>query len=205
MTPLLWNDKSTVDHVEEIVRNGGVILAEGDTILGLLVDISIKGHAALDRIKNRDKKPYLILVENQEKAFNFIEKDDAKSFQIEKIMNMCWPGPATLIFRAKQGGSPAVTSQNGTIAIRVPDHAGLLTLLSRCEGLFSTSANLSGMAVPTNLEDVDPSIMQSVAGVVLNDISAQPTLPSTIIDCTGEKIKIVREGAFPVEKLAEFF
>ncbi len=205
MTPLLWNDKNTIDQVEKIVRGGGVVLAEGDTVLGLLADISIHGRAALDRIKNRDKKPYLLLVENQAKALTFIEKDDAQFFQIEKIMNVCWPGPATLIFRAKHGGFPAITSQNGTIAIRVPDHAGLQSLLSRFEGLFSTSANLAGKQVPAKLDEVDPSIIQAVAGVVVNDSSSELTMPSTIIDCTEEKIKIIREGAFPVEKLAEFF
>ncbi len=203
MAPLSWNNKTTVEFVENALRDGGVILAEGDTVFGLLAALSAQGHAQLDRIKNREKKPYLILVENKEKALNFMEKGSNLSFQIEKIMDVCWPGPATLIFRAKAG--PAVTSLDGTIAIRVPDHPGLLKLLSHCEGLFSTSANLAGKPVPARLEDVDPSIMQSIAGIILNDDLKQSALPSTIIDCTGEKIKIVREGAFPVEKLAEFF
>lgn len=203
MTPLFWNNNNTIDYIENVLRDGGVILAEGDTVLGLLADISAKGRVSLDMIKSREKKPYLVLAENKEKALNFIKNDAEKVCQIEKLMNMCWPGPATLIFRGKPGS--AVTSQDGTIAIRVPDHAGLLMLLSRFEGLFSTSANLSGASVPANLEEVAPSIMQSVAGVVVNDGSAQSTVPSTIIDCTGEKIKIVREGAFSVEKLAEFF
>src|SRR3990170_3919066 len=101
MRPLLWGSSKTVAYVEKQLRSGRVVLAGGDTVLGLLAELSEKGYAKLDSIKNRSKKPYLILVENQQKALNLIEKDDSKICQIEKIMNVCWPGPVTLIFKAK--------------------------------------------------------------------------------------------------------
>jgi L-threonylcarbamoyladenylate synthase len=205
MTPLFWNNNDNINYVENVLRDGGVILAEGDTVLGLLADISAQGHAQLDRIKNRENKPYLVLVENKKKALNFVEQVSDLSFQIEKIMNVCWPGPATLLLKAKTGIPACVTSAQGTVAIRVPDHAGLLKLLSHFEGLFSTSANLAGEPVPARLTDVDQRIMQSVAGVILNDDLVRSAVPSTIIDCTGQKIKIVREGAFSIEKLVQFF
>ncbi|HLC07415.1 MAG TPA: L-threonylcarbamoyladenylate synthase [Candidatus Babeliales bacterium] len=201
MRPLLWGSSKTVAYVEKQLRSGRVVLAGGDTVLGLLAELSEKGYAKLDSIKNRSKKPYLILVENQQKALNLIEKDDSKICQIEKIMNVCWPGPVTLIFKAKATILPCIKSPEGNVAIRVPDHAGLLQLLERFDGLFSTSANCAGGPVPNSIEEVDESIMRSVVCVVLNDDNAESILPSTIIDCTGEKIIVVREGAFPTEKL----
>jgi L-threonylcarbamoyladenylate synthase len=203
MKRLFWNNPATIDYVEKELRAGRVILAEGDTVFGLLADVSENGYAQLDSIKNRSKKPYLLLVSDKQKAFNLIKNDEGKIYQIEKIMNICWPGPATLIFRASAGVSRGVASSEDTVAIRIPDHLGLLNLLSRFDGLFSTSANLAGESVPTDIQEVDDSIMQTVACVVLNDNPSKSILPSTIIDCTGEKIKIVREGAFSIEKLAE--
>lgn len=204
MKPLLWGDPEALKTVEKELRDGGVVLAAGDTVFGLLADVSERGYAKLDSIKNRSQKPYLLLVANQEKALSLIDKSAIKICQIEKLLKLCWPGPATLIFRAKASVPQGVKSPEGNVAIRVPDHAGLLELLQHFDALYSTSANTSGKPVPASLEDIEDSIMQAVACIILNENEAESTLPSTIIDCTGEKIKIVREGALPVEKLSAF-
>lgn len=204
MELLSWSDADTIDCVEKKLRKGDVVLAEGDTVLGLLADVSQKGSAQLDFIKKRSKKPYLLLLADKQKVFNLIEIDQVKISQIEKLMNACWPGPITMIFRANDPASHMITSANGTIAIRIPDHAGLQALLQRCDCLFSTSANVGGQPVPTTLQEVDASIKTSIACIVRNASASVSALPSTIIDCTGQKITVVREGAFPVKKLAEF-
>lgn len=204
MKPLLWGDSETLKAVEKELRDGGVVLAAGDTVFGLLADVSERGYVQLDSIKNRSKKPYLLLVADHKKALDLIDKSVIKICQIEKLLKLCWPGPATLIFRAKASVPQGVKSPEDNVAIRVPDHQGLLQLLQHFDALYSTSANTSGKPVPANLQDVEEGIMQAVACIILNENEAESTLPSTIIDCTGEKIKIVREGAFAVEKLAEF-
>ena len=204
MKPLFWDDLQAIKKVEKELQEGKVVLAAGDTVFGLLADISPKGYAQLDLIKNRSKKPYLLLVSDKEKALALIEKNTNCFFQIEKIMNICWPGPATLIFKAKATVPIGVKSEDGNVAIRVPAHAGLLQLLHNFDALYSTSANTSGNSVPAHLEDIEKSILQSVASIILNKNESESVLPSTIIDCSGERIKIVRKGAFPIEKLAEF-
>jgi L-threonylcarbamoyladenylate synthase len=207
MRTLSWRNQETIDYLEKELRSGGVVLAEGDTVLGLLADVSEKGSAELDRIKSRSKKPYLVLVGDSTKALCLIEKGSNKVFQIEKLINICWPGPVTLIFRAKTGLLLPAQSAEGNIALRVPDHAGLLQLLAHFDALFSTSANSSGQPVPTSLEAVDSTIKSSVACFVANDIydGSESDLPSTIIDCTGERLVVVREGAFDSRQLGEFF
>jgi len=195
MKPLYWGSLNTLECVEKELRSGGVVLAGGDTVLGLLAELSDKGYAQLDSIKKREKKPYLLLVSSQKKALDLIEKDSVKICQIEKLMDVCWPGPVTLILKAKATVPAGVKSAEGNVAVRVPDHAGLLELLERFDGLFSTSANSSGKPVPARLQDVEESIIGAVSCVVLNENQAESVLASTIIDCTGEKIKIVREGA----------
>lgn len=205
MRTLFWSNSETIEYVEKKVRDGGVVLAEGDTVLGLLADVSQKGRAQLDHIKNRSKKPYLILVGDSKKALSFIEIGSYKPLQIEKLMHICWPGPVTLIFRAKAGVALYSQSADGTIALRVPDHAGLLELLTHFEGLFSTSANNTGEQIPSTIEAVDSTIMSAVACVVMNDDSHKPksALPSTIIDCTGERLVVVRQGAFDASELID--
>lgn len=202
MRTLSWGNLQAIDYLEKELHKGGVILAEGDTVLGLLADVSEKGYAQLDLIKNRSKKPYLILVETPKKALNLIEKTSGQSFQIEKLMEVCWPGPVTLIFKAKPGLISSGKSADGTIAIRVPDHAGLLQLLARFDALFSTSANSSGDPVPNSLDEVNSIIKNSVVATVVNEHQqSSSALPSTIIDCTGDVLKVIRQGAFDVNRL----
>jgi len=77
MKTLLWDNPETIRCIAQELHAGKVVLAEGDTVLGLLADVSEKGRAQLDHIKSRSQKPYLILVGDSKKAFNFkkIEKN----------------------------------------------------------------------------------------------------------------------------------
>jgi tRNA A37 threonylcarbamoyladenosine synthetase subunit TsaC/SUA5/YrdC len=86
----------------------------------------------------------------------------------------------------------------------VPSHAGLLVLLQDIPALFSTSANKAGSPVPGCLADVDPEIVRQVSAIILDhDAHAGCTsvVPSTIIDCTGPRLKVVREGAYAIDTL----
>ena len=203
MKRLLWNDLKTIDYLEQQLDNGEVVLAQGDTVLGLLANVSKVGAAHLNQVKVREKKPFLLLVHDYKKALDLIDLGDKKSIQIEKLMNNCWPGPVTLIFYAKQGLEPYIKHSNGTIAVRVPDHAGLLRLLERFDALFSTSANVSGEPVPHAIDQVDPAILHAVSCIVVNDEheGSLSAVPSTIIDCTGDTLVVVRQGAFELTRL----
>jgi len=164
MELLLWGSPKTVNLLEKIVNGGDVVLSSGDTVLGLLAAVSLSGFAKLNTIKRRSGKAYLILAHDHKQALSLIQRDNKNKIHIENIMNTCWPGPVTLIFKAQRGVADYMKSPDGTIALRVPDHPGLLQLAQKCEKLGA--------------------------------------LPSTILDCTGDVIKIVRQGAFSLEKLA---
>lgn len=214
------------------LRGGDVSIGSSDTVIGFLAPLTLEGYKNLDAIKKRADKPYLILIGDQSKLVSFT--DQPKSKGLELLMASCWPGPVTLIFKAKAGLPDYIKSNEGTVAIRVPDHLGLLSLLQEFSGLFSTSANLHGKPVPESVSQVDSQILESVAYVVTDEVSEDPSnrssrpfdtfsyakasentqgervssiegqsklLPSTILDCTGDQIKVVREGAYPIEQL----
>jgi L-threonylcarbamoyladenylate synthase len=204
MKPLLWDDPGVAERIEKILSQGEVVLASGDTVLGLLADISVESFDRLNTIKSRSEKPYLLLVSHAEKALEFIEISSGLLFQFEKLAKNCWPGPVTLIFNAKKSIADGIKSPQGTIAIRVPDHQGLQKVLRHRQALFSTSANKSGNPVPTTIAQVDKEILDAVSGIVINRLEGDSTLPSTILDCTGEKVVVVRQGAFPMERLKNF-
>lgn len=92
---------------------------------------------------------------------------------------------------------------DGTIGLRVPDYIGLQQLLAGCEGLFSTSANKAGEPIPLSFDEIDPDITKQVAAIVgdYSDNGSQTAVPSTILDCSGDTIRVVREGAYPIETI----
>jgi L-threonylcarbamoyladenylate synthase len=197
---LFWKDSSTIDRLQRTLRDGKVVISSTDTVLGLLADTSYRGFKALDSIKKRAAKPYIVLVGSKEKAFSLIDKP--ASLQIENIIHKCWPGPVTLICTAHKKVPYYIKAENGTVGIRMPDHEGLLKLLNYFDGLFSTSANLSGKPMPLTVDDLDEQIISQVEYLVLDDEKKTPLfLPSTILDCSKEQITVVREGAFPIEQI----
>lgn len=200
MKIVYWNDKNSIEYLVKKLQSENIILGSSDTVLGLLANTTKEGLRKLNKIKQRSKKPYVVLIANKASLYNFVDKE--KLLPIEKFINNCWPGPVTLIFKIKPSIPSFMKSKKGTIAFRVPDHAGLQKLLSHFTGLFSTSANISGTPIPQTIKEVDKHIINQVACIVTGKQRGQSSsLPSTIIDCSGEKISVVREGAYPVDEL----
>lgn len=197
---LYWGDPKFKDEIVSILRSDRVVACDSDTVGGLLAQPTEKAFLALNSVKKRKNKPYLLLIGSKERFTEYVDEDQL--LQIEKLVRRCWPGPLTLIVKAKKGVPDFLQSSQGTIAFRVPDHAGLLDLLKDFPALFSTSANLAGQPTPVSVQDLDPEIKKQVE-LIVSDKSKQtkPNLASTILDCSDEQIKIVREGAYSVDEL----
>lgn len=196
-----WQKVDSQILIVQSLQAGNILLATSDTVLGLLSDTTQQSVALLNEIKGREKKPYIILIESSIKALHFIDENALKKYQ--KLVNACWPGPLTLIFKAKKGLPAYLQGADGTVALRVPKHEGLLAVLKPFKGLFSTSANKAGQPVPTAIGDIDPEILAQIPYVVVDadDSSNKSILPSTILDLTGEKAKLVRQGAYPLNEI----
>ncbi len=202
---LYWNEVHTVDRVADALWQNKIILCTSDTILGLFALLTEDGYDKLNKIKGRSDKPYIVLIGSHEKISLFVEKP--LSSTVQTLIDHCWPGPLTLILKAKKDVPSFLQSAQGKIALRMPNHQGLLLLLKRFDGLFSTSANKTNMPVPYTIEAVDSLVVRQVAYCVLDSPEQKEILSmksSTILDCTGSTIHIVREGAYSVAKLIQY-
>jgi len=212
---LFW-DSFEVPILVESLKKNEISIVGTDTILGFLGGLTKESFDALNEIKGRrSDKPYLILVENLGKIYKFVYESDIS----EKLLNMishCWPGTVTFVFRARPDLPFFLKSKSGTVALRCPKHLKLLEVLSYFDGLFSTSANKTEDLAPKVVADIKSDIVSKVKFIIENsepelkriDFSLQNMshLPSTILDCTSyDKIKILREGAYPVEKLEKLY
>lgn len=201
MDRLYWQDPETVDLIYKCLMNGQVVVGSSDTVIGLLAIANKAGSELLDRVKGRENKPYIVLLESIKQAEKYV--DASNLLQIEKLAEVCWPGPVTAIVQVRPEVQSFIGSSTGTIAIRVPDHGPLRELAGLTGGLFSTSANLSGKPVPLALDQLETAIKNAAAYVVEDAHRQGLTQASTIIDCTQDPWIVVREGAFSIERLLE--
>lgn len=197
-----WGGTECADKVGAILHADRLILCTTDTVPGLLALATAAGRRALDQAKARSGKPYLLLAGSGQQAHDAIDWSRvADRDALKRLIDQCWPGPLTLIVPAHPA-LPDAATQNGTVAIRVPDHEGLRGLAQHVGLLFSTSANREGEQTPCRIAEVDEQIM-GVDAIVSDDDAVICSKPSTIIDCTGEKFRLIRVGAYPIEDIVK--
>jgi L-threonylcarbamoyladenylate synthase len=187
---------------KDAVRSGGVIVYPTDTFYGLGVDpgntsavrklFSIKGR--------RTDQPILLLVHDQAMLREWVAEITP---QAERLMKKFWPGPLTLVFKAKKETLPELTAGTGTIGLRIPGSALTRQLLAYLGiALTGTSANISGGPSITTAEEALETIGDMV-DLVLDGGKTAGGKPSTIVDVSADELKVIREGAISVRELSE--
>ncbi len=196
-----WQDTTTQPALIDQLRTGHAVAGTSDTVIGLLAPLTKKGFEILNAIKGRSDKPYLVLISDSQQAKQFT--DAFIEEPLKSLAKHCWPGPLTIIVPAKKSIPSFLTSTEGAIALRVPDHPQLQAIAKQMNGLFSTSANRMGHPTPHTITALDQHIAQNVS-LIIDDQRPRENKPSTILDCTNKKIKIIREGAYPISQLRKY-
>lgn len=178
-------------------KNGDIVIFPTDTLyaVGCILN-NKKAVNRLYKIKQRSKeKPSLILVKDffQAEEYAYIN-DDAKKF-LKKV----WPGPVTIVAKAKSTVPVTIRGAGGTVAIRVPNFPKLTILISKIgEPVLAPSANFQGDEAPTNSKQIDSRLIPLVDyALYLEDLDKKfkpGGVPSTLIDITKKPYKVIREG-----------
>lgn len=184
---------------KEAIRTGGVIVYPTDTFYGLGADPN--NPAAVQKLfefKGRQAdQPILLLIHDIAEVQNWAAEI---SPQAERLMKKFWPGPLTLVFKAKKSVLPKLTAGTGTIGLRMPGNAQTLQLLSLLgSALTGTSANISGGRSLETAAEAQEALGDRV-DLVLDGGKTAGGRPSTILDVTGKELRVIREGAFSVEQ-----
>ncbi len=116
------------------------------------------------------------------------------------LMDAFWPGPLTIILNAQPSLAWDLGETGGTVALRVPKHPVALALLLRTGPMAVTSANRTGGPPATSVEGAEWQLGSAVS-VYLDGGETPIGLPSTIIVATGDRIRIVRDGALHRDEL----
>jgi L-threonylcarbamoyladenylate synthase len=194
------NAEHTISYVIETLEKGGIIAYPTETFYGLGVKFDVEDSLKrLFEIKKRpEEKAIPLIIGNKGLLYILTTSVNSKA---ETLMNRFWPGPLTLIFSAKENLSDYITAGTHRVAVRIPGESFALHL-ARATGfpITATSANPSGMPPARDAETVIKYFDDKI-DLIVDGGHTPGRSPSTIVDVTGDEIKIIREGAIDREQL----
>lgn len=186
-----------IEEIVDILKNNGVISVPTDTVYGVCARIdSKKAHDNLILVKNRpETKPFPVMCANEEQIKGIAIVNE----KTEKIIKSFMPGPITIVLNKKETVPDYITNGKKTIAIRMATSKTLeKIILALGAPIFMSSANQSGEKTSESLEEIEKNCPK-INGILEGKIKLG--VGSTIIDCTSEKIKVLREGPIKLEEI----
>jgi L-threonylcarbamoyladenylate synthase len=193
-------DPESITQALSILQAGGLVAFPTDTVYGVGA-LAFDGtavesiYAAKDRPVEKAIPVLLAGVEELEKVAAKVPP------MARRLAILLWPGPLTLVV-PKTASLPEAVSGSSSVAVRVPDHPAALALLGKAGPMAVTSANRSGEPSPASASDV----MRQLGGripLILDGGSTPGGIPSTLLDCMGNKPVILREGPIGLSQILE--
>jgi tRNA threonylcarbamoyl adenosine modification protein (Sua5/YciO/YrdC/YwlC family) len=187
-----------IDAAVKALTAGQVVAIPTDTVYGLAADAFHTGAAdRLFAVKRRPRDVDLpVLVASKEQALTLATGVPEVA---RRLMARYWPGALTLVLPRNPEVVADLGDDEATIGLRAPDHDVPLELCRRVGPIATTSANLHGQPTATTAEEVRALFGAAVPVVIDGGTCAGG--PSTVVDCTGEQPKLLREGRIPWDEI----
>jgi L-threonylcarbamoyladenylate synthase len=193
------DDPRVLDAALALLRTGQPIAFPTDTVYGV-------GAAALDpaavlRLYDVKQRPL-----TQAIPLLIADADDLAQVSAEippaaRRLARLWPGALTLVLPAAPHLPPELLAGGPTVAVRLPDHGWLRTLIRALGApLAATSANLHGRGDPQSAAEVAAQIGGALELIADGGPTPGP-VPSTIVDCAGDTPRMLRAGALEWERI----
>ncbi len=174
-----------------ILRNGGLVVFPTETVYGLGANMFDRDAIKkVYRIKNRPKnKPLTIHIADIGMVKRIVGKIPSRA---KKLIDKFWPGPLTLVLKDKSGKK---------IGFRMPDNKIAFLLIKESDvPVVAPSANISGRRAPRKTKEVLDDLDGKVE-MVLDGGTTKIGIESTVLDLSGQRYKILREGAISEEEI----
>ncbi|HSB51195.1 MAG TPA: L-threonylcarbamoyladenylate synthase [Dissulfurispiraceae bacterium] len=187
------NGEETVARAKEILESGGIIAYPTETYYGLGAKYDVtRAIRRVYELKKRPDEKALPLILGRPELLSLVA--ESVTDLARDLMSKFWPGPLTLLFEARKELSPYLVYES-KVAVRIPGPSFALSLARACAfPITATSANLSGQLPARTAAAVLEDLGDSLDLVI--DCGVTPGgFPSTIVDVTGDRPLMVRDGA----------
>lgn len=187
-----------MDKLRTILESGGAVVLPTETVYGLFAQAL--NEEAVNRVYQLKQRP-------RDKAMNLnvSNLNDIYFFSqnpphyLEKLYNRFMPGPLTIILKANNNVPFWVNSGLDTIGFRLPKHEQTLRLIAETGPLIGPSANVSGQESGKEFAKLLSQFSEKLEGIA--DDEALTGIDSTILDLSGQKALILRQGAISREEI----
>ena len=189
-----WStEERLVEEAVEAIGEGRPVVLPTDTVYGLCT--TPLAPESLSRLKGRGPdQPIALLASEVDILLELVPELPAA------IVRSLLPGRLTLIFPNPERRFPLLSPLD-TIGVRVPELRGAARrIVTRTGAVAATSANLHGDPDPKRIDEVPAAIREQA---VVVDGGELPGIPSTVVDLTGPRPSILREGAVPATEILE--
>lgn len=182
----------------QILRAGGLVAFPTDTVYGLGA-LAFYGRAveSIYTAKDRPVEKAIPILIGDTRDLEKVAVEIPKTAEL--LASRFWPGPLTILV-PKRTELPNAVSVTSTIGVRVPDHEIARALLRAAGPMAVTSANLSGQTSPATAEEVFVQLHGRI-GLIIDGGRTPGGLPSTVVDCSGETVRILREGPITEQEM----
>ena len=193
---------SCTDELVGIMRGGGLVAVPTETVYGLAGNgLDEKAVAEIYEVKGRPEvKPLSLMVHDAASMERYCESVPPQAYTLAKRF---WPGPLTIVMKAKPCVPEIVRAGGETVGLRCPDHPLTLELLEKSGVPFAApSANPSGEPSPKNADSV-LKYFDGKIDAVLDGGECGIGRESTLIDLSRTPYRILRQGALPADEIAD--
>ena len=187
-----------MDKIENTLAAGGAVVLPTETVYGLFAQAL--NQEAVERVYELKRRP-----RNKALNLNVASLEEIYAFSknqpcyLEQLYQAFLPGPLTIILQANDRVPAWINSAMETVGFRIPNHPVTLDLIRKYGPLIGPSANLSGKASGTCFQQIMMDFQEEISGV--EDDASLTGQDSTILDLSGEKALILRQGAITREDI----
>jgi L-threonylcarbamoyladenylate synthase len=190
-----------LDVAGSAVRRGDLVVLPTDTVYGLGTDaFQPDAVAKLLETKGRGRDMPVPVLVGSPRTLPGIATNLSPS--AHSLIEAFWPGGLTLVCAVQPTLQWDLGETRGTVAVRMPLHPVAIELLTATGPMAVSSANRSGMAPATTLDEAIEQLGDDVSVYLDGGPSGAP-VPSTIVDVTGDVPRLLRAGAVTAELLRE--
>ncbi|MDR2801492.1 MAG: L-threonylcarbamoyladenylate synthase [Desulfovibrio sp.] len=193
---------SLVNAAQALIH-GELLIFPTETVFGLGGDSMNAGAVeAVFRVKRRPlHKPLPVVSGSRAQLVDAIQPPTETE---ARLMELFWPGPLSIVCRARAEFPPALSAGSGRVAARVSPHPAVRALC-RESGLVlvATSANISENPSARRLEELDGRLIEGVAGVFYLPPDPAGGKPSTLVEVVRAEEEAAYAGGGSLFKAAE--
>lgn len=188
-----------IDAAVHTVSRGGLVVLPTDTVYGIGADaFDARAVAALLAAKGRGRQqPPPVLVPDL-RTLDGLARDVPDA--VRALAEEFWPGGLTIVVHAQPSLAWDLGVTHGTVALRVPDHPVALELLRRTGPMAVSSANKTGRPSALDVQDARDQLGDAVQ-TYLDGGRTPGGVASTIVDATGDRLRVLRTGAVALADL----